>query len=358
MKSHFLLILIGLSLVSILLTIAYVVANHQSAELRAPYHMPPTSPSVQRVAGAGIVESASRNIGIGAFTSGILAEVRVIPGQKVKAGEVLFRMDSRQAAAGVAFAEAALWVSRQQLEEMKSLPRPEDVPIAEAAVNSALAAVQQSRRDIARAKDLSGNNNISAQELDAAIEKDLVARANLASAEALLKKLQAGAWSAELKVAEAQVAQAEAALQQMKATLDVQTVKAPIDGEVLQVNARVGEFVSGTSANPVVVFGDTSQLHVRVDIDEVDIPRFQGAKTATAFRRGDAKTPIRLTQVLIEPLVVPKQTLTGEIQERIDTRILQVVFQVEADEKTPPLYVGQQLDVFVSTTVSSSTKPR
>ncbi len=356
MKSHLLLTLIGLSLASIALTIAYVVSNHQSAELRVPYRKPPTSPTIQRVAGAGIVEAASRNISVGAFTSRIIAEVRVVPGQKVKAEEILFRMDSREATAGVAFAEAALQVSRQQLEELKSLPRPEDVPIAEAAVNSAIAVVEQSKQDLTRAKELLEKNAIATQEYDAAVEKDLVSRANLASAEASLAKLKAGAWSADLNVAAAQIAQAEAALEQMKATLALQTVTAPIDGEVLQVNVRVGEFVSGASTNPHIVFGDTSQLHVRVDIDEVDIPRFQAAKTATAYRRGDAATPIQLTQLWIEPFVIPKQTLTGEVQERIDTRVLQVVFKIEIDQKTPTLYVGQQLDVFVANSSSPAER--
>jgi multidrug resistance efflux pump len=196
---------------------------------------------------------------------------------------------------------------------------------------------------------LIGKDAISRQELDAAVEKDLVAQANLTSAEAALTKLKAGAWSAELNIAEAQVAQAEAALTQAKTNLALQTVTAPIDGEVLQVNVRVGEFVSSVSTTPLIVFGDTSQLHVRVDIDEVDIPRFQDAKKATAYRRGDAETPIPLTLVLIEPLVIPKQTLTGEIQERIDTRILQAIFKVDATGELPRLYVGQQLDVFVIT---------
>jgi multidrug resistance efflux pump len=313
---------------------------------------------VERVAGSGIVESASRNIGIGAFTSGIIAEVRAFPGQKVKAGEVLFRMDSREAEAGVALAEAALWVKRQLLDEMKSLPRPEDIPIAEAAVNSAMAEVQQSKQDLARAKDLIDKNAISDQEFDASQEKDLVARAQLVSAEAVLKKLKAGAWSAELKVAEAQVAEAEAAVEQVKTSLALQTVTAPIDGEVLQVSVRAGEFVSSASTTPLIVFGDTSRLHVRVEIDEVDIPRFQNAQKATAFRRGDALTLIPLKLLLIEPFVIPKQSLTGEIRERIDTRVLQVVFKVEASEKTPPLYVGQQLDVFVSTARNLDSQPK
>ena len=88
---------------------------------------------------------------------------------------------------------------------------------------------------------------------------------------------------------------------------------------------------------------------MRVDIDEVDIPRFEQAKKATAFRRGDSQTPISLTLLRIEPLVIPKQTLTGETQERTDTRVLQAIFRVGANANHPKLYVGQQLDVFAAT---------
>ena len=48
----------------------------------------------------------------------------------------------------------------------------------------------------------------------------------------------------------------------------------------------------------------------------------------------------------VEPYVVPKKSLTGDNTERVDTRVLQVIYAlVSADRR---VYVGQQLDVFVN----------
>ena len=349
MMSKLFLALIGLAVVSIALTIGYITSHQQAAELHAPYREPPSSPTAQRVAGAGVVEASSQNIDIGVSTSGVVTEVAAKPGQQVKRGDVLLKLDSRDAEATVAFQLAAVEVARQQLDELKQLPRPEDVLIADAKVRAAQALVDQQQKRLARARKLIGQNAMSSEELDAILEAESVAREELASAEAEQTKLKAGAWAPQLATAEAQLKQASAALQQSKTAVELRTVTTPIDAEVLQVDVQVGEYVSGAATKSLIVLGETNQLNVRVDIDEVDIPRFEKAKTATAFRRGDSQTPIALTLLRIEPLVIPKQTLTGENRERTDTRVLQAIFSVNANSNHPNLYVGQQLDVFAAT---------
>ena len=65
----------------------------------------------------------------------------------------------------------------------------------------------------------------------------------------------------------------------------------------------------------------------------------------TAFMKGNTKDPIALKFVRIEPFVVPKKSLTGDSTERVDTRVLQVIF--EFAPPAAPLYVGQQVDVYI-----------
>jgi len=121
-------------------------------------------------------------------------------------------------------------------------------------------------------------------------------------------------------------------------------VKASVTGEVLQVNVRPGEYV-GTPANqPLVVLGGTRK-HIRVDVDENDIARFREGLPARAKRRGEPAIEIPLRFVRIEPLVIPKKSLAGGTMERVDTRALQVIYAVE--KTTVPLYMGQQVDVFL-----------
>ena len=67
---------------------------------------------------------------------------------------------------------------------------------------------------------------------------------------------------------------------------------------------------------------------------------------AVAFVRGnrDLKTDLKFLRV--EPYVVPKRSLTGESTERVDTRVLQVLYSF--NREALPVYVGQQMDVFVA----------
>src|SRR5439155_19530690 len=86
-------------------------------------------------------------------------------------------------------------------------------------------------------------------------------------------------------------------------------------------------------------------LNVRVDVDENDAWRIRPDAPAIASVRGNLqlKTPVKF--VRIEPYVVPKRSLTGDSTERVDTRVLQILYSF--DRGALPVYVGQQLDVFI-----------
>jgi hypothetical protein len=113
---------------------------------------------------------------------------------------------------------------------------------------------------------------------------------------------------------------------------------------VLQVDVRPGEFAGTPPDRRLMMLGSTDSLHVRVDIDEQDIGRYRAGIPGVAMPRGfpDLKYELRFKR--IEPFVVPKRSLTGDNTERVDTRVLQVIYEVVKNE--PPLYVGQQVDVF------------
>jgi hypothetical protein len=76
---------------------------------------------------------------------------------------------------------------------------------------------------------------------------------------------------------------------------------------------------------------------------------------ALAFARGDADRPYRLAFVRVEPLVMPKRSLTGIGGERVDTRVLQAIYAVE--DRDDALHVGQQLDVFIQAGSDSARPP-
>jgi multidrug resistance efflux pump len=135
--------------------------------------------------------------------------------------------------------------------------------------------------------------------------------------------------------------------------LDRLIVRAPRHGTVLQVNIRAGEYATLASAEPLILLGETEQLQVRADIDEVNAPLVMPQAGGTASIKSLADRKIPLTFVRIEPYVIPKKSLTGENTERVDTRVLQVIYRFE---RPPfPVYAGQQVDVFIERRPSSTS---
>jgi hypothetical protein len=102
-----------------------------------------------------------------------------------------------------------------------------------------------------------------------------------------------------------------------------------------------------------MVLGGGKDTHVRADVDENDAWRVRPNTQAIAYVRGDTAQKYPLEFVRFEPYVIPKKSLTGDTTERVDTRVLQVIYRVK--DPNAPLYVGQQMDVYIETPVASST---
>lgn len=269
---------------------------------------PATSPFGSFIAGAGIVEAKSENIAIGTHLAGIVKSVHIKVGDRIKRGDLLFSIDDRAALADLAVREA-------------------DLARAKAAVGEAKAGVKDALVLQRLAESIEDRRAISTEELDRRRNATLIAQRRLDSAEA-------------------QVLQAEAALKESGTTLDLLQVKAPIDAEVLQVNVRPGEFAqAGPLATPLMLVGNLEDLHLRVDIDENDAWRFRRESRAVAYLRGNREFRTDLALAWVEPFVVPKKSLTGDSTERVDTRVLQVLYSF--DRKKIPVFVGQQMDVFI-----------
>ncbi len=245
------------------------------------------------VAAVGVVEPASEVIAVATDISGVVREVLVSPGDEVEAGAPLFRLDSRSLDAEIAAARAQVAVA--------------DVEVRDAGARLAL---------FTEAGDTPA---ISTDERD---------RARFAA-----QRAQAG-----LQLARAQLNR----LETDRARL---TVRAPISGEILAVNIRVGEYaVAGPAADPLIALGDTSPLHVRVQIDEEDAIRVQAGARAEGSMRGSGAARAPLSFVRFEPQAIPKQNLNGGA-ERVDTRVIEAIYAMERDAL--PAFVGQQMDVFV-----------
>lgn len=338
--------------------IAFSIYYLAQAKDRVPKVPPPVQPAENpfpnTVAGAGMVEPETENISVGTALPGIVVEVKVKVGQRVKAGDPLFRIDDRDRIAELKVRQAMLDDATASLARLEAMPRPEELPAAEAKVAETKADWENWEQQWARGEKLVTDRAISQEEFLDRKQSAIQARERYNRALADLNLLKAGTWEPEKRVAKAAVEHAQAQVNQIQTDIDRLTVRALVDGEVLQVNVRPGEYVGAPPGQALIVLGSVKQLHVRVDIDEYDIPRFVTDAPARATLKGQpTKDFFPLKFVRVEPYVVPKKSLTGDNTERVDTRVLQVIYAVDTGGKR--LFVGQQLDVFID--ASGGTVP-
>jgi HlyD family secretion protein len=215
---------------------------------------------------------------------------------------------------------------------------------AKVAAAEARRAMQTDRAD--RAKLLIGERAIAAEEARHSSLDAVLAGHQLAQAKSELALLKAGTWAPDLAVALAVEEMARTQIEQTKTDLDRALVLAPLDGKVLQVNVRPGEYVNTSPSQPLIIIGEIhKRVHVRVDIDEHDIARYRPGAPARASPRGTPQASYPLEFIRVDPYVIPKKSLTGDNSERVDTRVLQVIYALDAKDR--PIYVGQQMDVFI-----------
>lgn len=356
-------ILTVLSIAGTILAINVVLEIRKSPPPSPPRRLPPVpvvndKPISSPISATGVVEAKSENIFIGTNLPGVVQEVFVKVDQTVAPGEPLFRLDDRQARADLKAAEAKLAIAQAQLTLLKNAPRKEDIPPAEALVEESVARLADADAAWQRAQQLLKRGSISQSDYDRDRYALSIVKAANARAIAELAKLKAGSWDREIAVAEAEVFSSEATVEGARVNLERHTVNALVAAQVLQVNVRPGQYAGQLNNTTLLVLGDTGTLHVRADIDEQDLDRFQTGAKAYAYLRGRSEPVFELTPYRVEPYVIPKRNLTGENSERIDTRVLQVIYALPNSVKRGELYVGQQMDVFIEAKPFETDKSR
>jgi multidrug efflux pump subunit AcrA (membrane-fusion protein) len=336
----------ALAILGVAFAVYTVRAGNKPVPVSQPVAQPSYAPFPSYVAGSGLVESSTENIAIGTHVAGVVTEVLVKVGDAVKAGESLFKLDDRDLQAELTVRQAAVLSAQATLQKLKNSPRPEEIPVAEAKVAEAQAALTNAKIVLARWERVEDRTAVSPDELREAKLNVQLNEARVRAADADLALLKAGTWKPDIAIAEAEVASAEARVKAAQTNLDRLTVRAPVDGRLLQVKIRPGEFATiGVLQTPLMMIGKTDTLHVRVDVDENEATRVKPDAAAVAFLRGNNAMKAPLKFVRIEPYIVPKRSLTGDTTERVDTRVLQVLY--EFDPGVLPAYVGQQVDVYI-----------
>jgi len=269
---------------------------------------PPAKPFEHAVAATGILEALSDNVSIGVPVPGVVTEVSVKVNDPVKKDQPLFKVDDRDLRAEELSTRAQQQVSQAQIEVSQ-------------------AQLGKLEAQLARLQSVNDPRAVSKDDLENRQQDVAVARAQLAAAKA-------------------QMASSDIALKRISLLIERLTVRAPRDGNILQVNVRTGEYAATSPKSPAMIIGDTDKLQIRADVDEQNATRIRPGQKAIAYLKGDPKVTFPLEFVRVEPYVIPKVSLTGASTERVDTRVLQVIYSLKRPEN-PPLYVGQQVDVFI-----------
>ncbi|MBL8952079.1 MAG: HlyD family efflux transporter periplasmic adaptor subunit [Myxococcaceae bacterium] len=302
------------------------------------------SPGASWVGANGVVEPIGRETRLAAQVTAVVTKVRVSDGQAVKAGDLLVQLDDGAERAALAAAEAEVLAEKSTLSRLLKGSRGED---KEAVGQEAAAA--QSRAELSasiagRTEQLAKSGAATADELERARRQAQTDRATWLALDARSRAAVAGSRGEDIAVQRARVAGAEARAQQALAAAERLAVRAPHDGEVLQVNVKAGELYTFQGTEPLVVIGDTRALRVRMEVDERDVGRVKVG--AAAWAQADAFGERRFEGRVLELArrFGRKTVKSDSPTEKNDTRVLEVLLELDAPG---PLIPGQRVVAFV-----------
>ncbi len=326
-----------------------------------PVFDPAANPYERGIYANGIIESeqaSGANVNVLPEVAGTVTAILVHEGERVRRGAALVHIEDSVQRATAAQQKAQAAAARAMLDELRAQPRPETLHVAMSQVAAAEALLKTSADQLAkqRASYAADSRSVSKMVLDDAINTVHVAQANLEVAQRQLDLTKAGAWVYDVRNQEAQYAALAKSAAAGRALLGKYTIRAPADGTILSINAAVGGYVSsqGTldtytqSATPVVVMGQQGEhLAVRAFVDEILIAklgRLDRLEASMYVRGTDIHVPLEFVRV--QPYVSPKIELSNERAERVDLRVLPIVFRF-ARLPDLDLYPGQLVDVYV-----------
>ncbi|MCB1181641.1 MAG: biotin/lipoyl-binding protein [Chlamydiia bacterium] len=339
-------ILPALATVGVLFGIVIVVISMKKPSTPPIPFPPPASPFKNFVAGVGQVEAASENISIGAPFTEIVSEVFVESGDMVNEGDPLFKLDTRVFTSELREAKAAVDVARANYRKMLDLPRPEDVPPLVASYEAAKWQHEEDKERFDLYQSIENPKAISQESYIIRKYQSFISEAGMRETRGKLDLLLSGAWSRDLEISRAEMKQAKAKMEIIQTNIARSMIRAPYDGQVLVVNVHKGEVVqTGVLEQDLILFGIVQPAHLRVDIDEEDVWRVMRGAPGIAFVRGNSRIHVPLDYVKIEPFLIPKQILTGDDTEKVDTRVLQIIYKFEINDL--PIFFGQIMDVFL-----------
>jgi len=354
-------IIFAVSGLGLLLAIVSAFIFAEQPKAQPPLFNPAANPYSSGIYTEGMIESdqaQGENINIYPEVTGPITQVLATEGAQVHRGDPLLMIDDSVQRATAEQLRSQADAALAMLNELKAEPRPENLAVAVAQVDNARATLKNAQDALDKQQhsyDLDPRS-VSMDALDNARNAQKVAATNLSVIERQYELTKAGAWIYDVQNQERQYIALSKAYAAAAALLAKYTIRAPSDGVVLTLQTGVGSYVSPTGAydsytqgyDPLIVMA-TPQAHlqVRAYVDEILIDRMPdpGKIKAQMFIRG-TQTHVPLSFARIQPFVSPKIELSDSRQERVDVRVLPVIFRFE-NAAALHLYPGQLVDVYV-----------
>jgi macrolide-specific efflux system membrane fusion protein len=223
---------------------------------------------------------------VGSRIPGRVEQIAVRVGDRVKAGQMIARLEQDDLRAAVAKARGDLAADEAKLATVRNGARPEEIRAAEAARRRAQADRLLAQVNLKRYRQLyEEDGGVALQLVDSAARDFDMAAEQLRVTEEQLALTREKYTPEDLQYAEAQVVQTRAALKIAEANLGYATITAPMSGVVASVSTQQGETVTSGSAAAqaptLVTIIDLDRLQVDAYVDETDIGKVQAGQSAT-----------------------------------------------------------------------------
>lgn len=264
---------------------------------------------------------------IGTAASGAVREILVQEGSRVHVSQLLATLDCRPVEAEVRSRQAQLAAAQATFDRFRNGSRPDEISVGEAAVGYSQARADEAEKTLERTESMhEGVTVTTARVLE--VKRDArITAAQLAEARARLSLLRAGSREEDIRQAESLRNVAAAELDAARARLDQCSVRAPIDGTVVEVLATPGQFFSTAVPQPLLHLIPDGPLRVRAEIEPHDLARICVAQAATVSAEAFPKAVIHAQVASISQAMHPRGGAKGPLDSR-DQGVVTVILNI------------------------------
>jgi HlyD family secretion protein len=282
-------------------------------------------------------------VDLGPRVAGRVTEVLFREGDRVRAGDVLVRVDLGENALAVEREQAGVRAAQERAEDLESGSRAPEIAAAQAEVADRRAAVALAAKEAQRASALAAEGILSARDRDLARTELERAEAALKSSEEKLALTREGSRPRQTAAARAEADRASAVLRQSQVVAGEREVRAPADGVIVHRLAEPGQLVG--AGQPAITMAFADRLYVRTFIPETRLGRVKAgaAATVTVDAFPGREFAAHITEISPEAEFTPKAVETSS--ERVN-----LVYAAKADLDrgwSEPLVPGQPAEVTV-----------